>query len=222
MNYEKIYIDIIENANIRTSITEYIEKHHIIPRSLGGNNDSSNIVKLTAKEHFICHLLLLKICKLPKSMYKMYKAFYFMSTIKSSNQLRYRPSRYYSRAKKMFSKAQSFLLQGDKNPNFGKIWINKIGTCINKTINKNSEVPIGYQTGRVLSNVYRDKVTYRKENKIEKHKVLVDNIKKLYILYIESDYSSVTKFAVESSHWTKSPQSLLTNFRKYIPNYNKY
>jgi|LakMenEpi03Aug12_release.lakeMendotaPanAssembly.Ray.scaffolds.fasta_scaffold380699_2 hypothetical protein len=39
----------------------YFEKHHIVPRCLGGTNDKNNIVKLTAREHFICHLLLVRM-----------------------------------------------------------------------------------------------------------------------------------------------------------------
>jgi hypothetical protein len=38
----------------------YIEKHHIIPKSLGGTNVDINLVCLTAKEHYIIHLLLTK------------------------------------------------------------------------------------------------------------------------------------------------------------------
>jgi hypothetical protein len=36
----------------------YFESHHIIPKSLGGTNDSDNLVLLTAREHYIAHLLL--------------------------------------------------------------------------------------------------------------------------------------------------------------------
>lgn len=39
----------------------YVEKHHIIPKALGGSNGSDNIARLTAREHFVCHLLLAKI-----------------------------------------------------------------------------------------------------------------------------------------------------------------
>jgi hypothetical protein len=39
----------------------YTEKHHIIPKSLGGTNNLSNICSLTAREHFICHWLLVKM-----------------------------------------------------------------------------------------------------------------------------------------------------------------
>ena len=60
MNYEKIYNQIIERGRVR-KLEGYIERHHIIPKCLGGTNDSENIVKLTAKEHFICHKLLTEI-----------------------------------------------------------------------------------------------------------------------------------------------------------------
>lgn len=39
----------------------YGEWHHIIPRSMGGTDESDNLVKLTFREHFIAHLLLVKI-----------------------------------------------------------------------------------------------------------------------------------------------------------------
>jgi hypothetical protein len=39
----------------------YREKHHIIPKCIGGTNDKSNIVTLSAREHFICHMLLIRM-----------------------------------------------------------------------------------------------------------------------------------------------------------------
>lgn len=38
----------------------YYENHHIIPKSLGGNDLEDNKVLLTAREHYIAHLLLYK------------------------------------------------------------------------------------------------------------------------------------------------------------------
>ena len=58
--YTKIYYAIINRALAR-SIDGYKERHHIIPKSLGGLNDPSNLVELTAREHFICHLLLIRM-----------------------------------------------------------------------------------------------------------------------------------------------------------------
>ena len=58
--YTRIYFMIIDRAKSR-NIDSYTESHHIIPKSLGGSNDKSNLVRLTAREHFICHLLLVKM-----------------------------------------------------------------------------------------------------------------------------------------------------------------
>ena len=58
--YTKWYFKLIATAQNR-DISGYVERHHIIPRSLSGSDDISNIVKLTAREHFICHLLLVKM-----------------------------------------------------------------------------------------------------------------------------------------------------------------
>jgi len=58
--YSKTYFAITSNAKQR--ITEgYTELHHIIPQSMGGSNDKDNLVELTAREHFICHWLLIKM-----------------------------------------------------------------------------------------------------------------------------------------------------------------
>lgn len=61
MNYQKIYNQLINKRRTNTINSGYYETHHIIPKSLGGSNDKNNLIKLTAKEHFICHLLLAKI-----------------------------------------------------------------------------------------------------------------------------------------------------------------
>ena len=60
MNYPKHYFLLIEKAKNRT-LTCYKEAHHIVPRCLGGSNDITNLVDLTAREHYIAHILLAKI-----------------------------------------------------------------------------------------------------------------------------------------------------------------
>lgn len=60
--YTSIYYAIINRAKSRDlSKDVYTEKHHIIPRSLGGSNSKNNLVNLTAREHRLCHLLLPKM-----------------------------------------------------------------------------------------------------------------------------------------------------------------
>jgi len=58
--YSKLYYKITSNAKQRIN-AGYTELHHIVPQSMGGSNDKENLVDLTAREHFICHWLLIKM-----------------------------------------------------------------------------------------------------------------------------------------------------------------
>lgn len=54
------YYKIVNNAKSRKSINKP-DRHHIIPKCMGGSNHTDNLVNLTAREHFICHRLLIKM-----------------------------------------------------------------------------------------------------------------------------------------------------------------
>ena len=59
--YYRCYLRIIDNAKNRILDKDgYVEKHHILPKSMGGSNKKENIIALTAKEHYVCHVLLTK------------------------------------------------------------------------------------------------------------------------------------------------------------------
>lgn len=62
MNYLKVYYQIISSAQskIRNKKESYYELHHITPKCQGGTDEDSNLVLLTAREHFIAHVLLWK------------------------------------------------------------------------------------------------------------------------------------------------------------------
>jgi hypothetical protein len=62
MNYAKIYDDFIESRKLKQKyINGYCETHHIKPKALGGTDKKSNLIKLTASDHYFAHLLLAKI-----------------------------------------------------------------------------------------------------------------------------------------------------------------
>ena len=106
--YTKWYYQIIENALTRININEYTEKHHIIPRSLGGLDDINNIIRLTGKEHFICHWLLTKMISNPLLVYKMTAAFWYMNNTRGDQYC----SRTYSKARIAHAKEISKRLTG--------------------------------------------------------------------------------------------------------------
>lgn len=99
MNYSRIYNELInKRKQFIVDDNIYSEKHHIIPKSLGGSDNISNIVKLTAREHYIAHMLLVEIHKNDKNSYaKMLHSFMYMNCV-SGNQKRYLPynSRFYA------------------------------------------------------------------------------------------------------------------------------
>lgn len=103
--YTKWYNSLINAAKARclNVDADYYENHHIIPKSIGGTNELSNIVKLTAREHFIAHWLLTKMCD-GKHKAKMYYAFFAMS-FDRGNTSRNFSSKYYELCKKYLVEA---------------------------------------------------------------------------------------------------------------------
>jgi ribosomal protein S27AE len=82
--YSKWYFNLMHKARNRKSFNGYSETHHVIPRSLGGSNDKSNLVVLTAKEHYIAHALLWKMDFSKSDHIKMNHAFNAMCITKNS------------------------------------------------------------------------------------------------------------------------------------------
>lgn len=60
MNYERIYNQLCERSLTRKWQKFTYEKHHIIPKSMGGSDAKSNLATLTPREHALAHLLLVR------------------------------------------------------------------------------------------------------------------------------------------------------------------
>ena len=183
MDYKAIYYRIIEKANNedingKRSIG-YYEKHHIQPRSLGGNNNKENLVKLTAREHFICHWLLVKMYdKGTIERYKMLCALWRMRKHSYKNSCHYTNARVYEALRiefaKTISKTNSINQQGNKNSQFGTKWYTNRNTGESK---KFKEKPIEefWIEGRNLFNgkelwsiLYKRKIDYRYKSEVIK------------------------------------------------------
>lgn len=128
MNYLKCYLNLvnrrlIKNPNLQT------EKHHIIPVSINNTKYAINMLKktnkdkiayLTLREHYIAHLLLVKIFELNSNCYiKMLTAWNFMSNRSKNN------SNKYLVFKTRYSKMQSDKLKNEPGRAKGKKWSNK-------------------------------------------------------------------------------------------------
>lgn len=119
MNHQKVYVQLIENrkANPLPKDT-YTEEHHIVPHAEGGSDEKHNIVKLTAREHYIAHLLLAKIY----DDVKMYSAVTMMQCKSKSHERNFKfNSRLYEKIRIEYSKK----ISGENHWNYGKVGPNK-------------------------------------------------------------------------------------------------
>jgi hypothetical protein len=118
MNYSKVYYSIIDRAKSRLGLP-IAEVHHILPKSLGGSNKKDNLVSLTPREHFICHLLLSKMYT-GKEKQKMVYALWAIVNLCNNHQHRKKvKGRIYENLRKEFIIAQKSIT-GSARPNTGK------------------------------------------------------------------------------------------------------
>lgn len=94
------FIDALKNQ----SIEGYIEKHHILPRSMGGTNAKDNLISLTGRQHYLAHWMLWKAYG-----GSMTRAFFMMSNVRKNH---YRNSKVYEKARKQYAKEVSKQLTG--------------------------------------------------------------------------------------------------------------
>ncbi len=120
-----LYIEYIQNIlNTRGRFAcgdEYHERHHIVPKCLGGTDDNNNLIDLLAREHFIAHKLLAE--ENPDNCGLVY-AWWLMSHYKTTKQQRYECTpEEYEEAKIAFGIIHSERLKGmfagDKNHFYG-------------------------------------------------------------------------------------------------------
>jgi len=128
MDYKKIYNQIIERAKSR-EIEGYVEKHHIVPRCMGGTDVNVNLAILTAREHFLCHMLL---CEIHPKNHKLKHALFLMAIGKQKvkEKTYVIGSRVYERLRKEYSKMLTGTKQSDetklkKSITMKKVWSNK-------------------------------------------------------------------------------------------------
>ena len=217
----------------------YTENHHILPKSLGGTDDKENLVYLTAREHYICHLLLTKIYEDDdKAYFKMVKACVLMMFMKAPNQQRVYNSRMYEWIRIHFSKIQSKSQAGENNSQFGKVWVFNLQLRKTKKIDKNELLEPGWCYGRVINfdsfikkinfksnriklksqdaQDFRDKINLERQKiKYQKFLQKQNYHTELYNLYCEYGWK---KFK-EMTNYPFTKENFVHNCAKYVKNF---
>ena len=164
MNYQKVYNQIIERARGR-ELEGYRERHHILPRSMGGDDSPENLVDLTAREHFVCHWLLTKIHPQGRMHHKAIHAFAMMAWCSNSNQERLKAnSRLYERLRIEFRRVMSRSQRGEKNSQHGTKWAHNLAQKVSQRFPRDAELPPGWCWGRIIN---WDRLTDKRNYEIE-------------------------------------------------------
>lgn len=143
MDYTWHYQNLITRAKKRTK-PEITERHHIIPRSIGGSNEKENLVYLTPEEHFVAHQLLVKVY--PEHSFQLTYALNMMTvdsptTPRSNKRYGWIKRRYIVECKKRI---------GSNNPSFGRRWYYDPDTFESRKF-KPEEVPNTWLPGRIIN-----------------------------------------------------------------------
>jgi hypothetical protein len=110
VEYKRTYDKLMERASGRKYISGEHERHHIVPRSLGGSNAKTNIAVLTYREHFLAHWLLTKFTE-GEARRNMHCALWRMMAKAKNNRARVYSSWEYEIARR----SQSIALLGNTN-----------------------------------------------------------------------------------------------------------
>jgi hypothetical protein len=170
MDYKKHYDNLMEKAKNRIIPKEiYTERHHILPRCMGGSNKKENIVRLLPREHYISHLLLFNMY--PNNN-KLAYAFWMMCNGYRKNERKYIVSgRIYEDIRNKFielNKQKEPFFKGKKHTEESKLKNSLahkgIATWINKKHTEESKIKMSKAAlGRKLSEETRKKMSDSKK-----------------------------------------------------------
>lgn len=126
MNYLRVYNILVCNARERglnkSILSGYYEKHHIIPKCVGGSDEDDNFVLLTAREHYLAHMLLWKI---HPNEDKLVMAAYLMCKRRkgAGGKIEIQTginSREYAKLREAYCSAMSIVQKGENNGFYGR------------------------------------------------------------------------------------------------------
>jgi len=162
--YYTYYYNIVNHALSREcSPNQLYEKHHIMPKSFGGANNKDNLVKLTPREHFICHKLLTKITT-GEFRRKMVYALWRMCTSSKGN--RKITSRVYESTKEQFVEILKTVGNGGQFKKGRPTW-NKGVPRTEEVKDAISKANKGKKTGRIsadFTSEWKEKISLAKKS----------------------------------------------------------
>lgn len=152
--YSGWYFSIIKKAKSesRSKKIGYFENHHIMPECLGGKKTKENMVLLTAREHIVCHRLLIRMFdRSTQPWCSMVFAFKRMIDFGSKNQTRAGvvKTRHIAERKAFHARALSIAMTGKRHTEASKAKMSLKKKDI--PLNAEHRVNIGLSVSKILN-----------------------------------------------------------------------
>ena len=193
MNYKKIYEDLVSRGKSRVLET-YSERHHIIPKCMGGSDDKENLVRLTPEEHYVAHQLLIKIYP---DNYALVKAASMMISNRPSNKM-------YGWIRRRYSVVQSISQRGEMNSQYGTRW------CHNPTTKENKKTKDVIENGWIWGKYKSPKTLISRREMLKKKNV------ELYTEYHEMYNQHGFEQFVKQTGYSFSQANLVQMFNRHV------
>lgn len=211
MNYSRIYENLIFSAKNRKKPKCYCEKHHIVPKSMGGDDSKENLAILTAREHFLAHWLLKKIYNNKEMIY----AFHAMTKPVGNNRQRY-TSYSFKYAREAMANWMKENRNGDKHPlygikgvdspNYGSKRTNETRKKLSESAKKRTSHPnslriICVETGQSFKSISEAKKTFTKGN--INYALKTGGLAGGYHFFYEGKEFNIkeNKYSASANHW---------------------
>lgn len=210
--------------------SDFTHKHHIIPRYKGGPDTPENLVEVTVTQHAMFHFCnyqlwgneedrlawvgLSGIIPKEEHVYQMI-LFAQKKAIEAA-----RTPEIIEKKKQIFKEIGH--QQGEKNSQYGKMWIYNLELRQNTRIYKDEPIPEGWAKGRITDfDEYFRKI---EEKKLSKERIKKENEEKVklytkyYFLYLKYGFNYIK----EKFNYDKTQENLIMLFKKYVPEYVPY
>ena len=172
MNYNDFITNILNTRGRFECKNEYHERHHIIPKCLGGTDNEDNLIDLYAKEHFIAHKLL---ADENSDNIKLVQAYAIMAFTSNQYEKRYEltPEEYEEARKKFSTALKERYKNKESHPSYGTHISEERKRRISEA-NKGNK----YCLGRVVSEETRKKISEANKNPSAEYRQYLSDIRK--------------------------------------------
>lgn len=145
MDYQKHYNLLIDRARSRI-LEGYVERHHVLPKCMGGSDDKGNLVQLTPEEHFVAHVLLVKLHPTEKNLILA------VHKMTRGHEGRRKKRKLYGWLRRKHAARMRELSSGSGNSQYGTRWVND-GTKSFK-LKKEEHLPLDCFEGKLREMYY--------------------------------------------------------------------